>query len=166
MDHLLHQVSFIKFTMKYVLIEQFGTVHNWIVTFSINLVKVREIWMRTKLKWSTFGKDVVSVYPFPRPHSYGSLWHWVCPFFFGKDVVNAVAFWTADYYVKEALHVFCLLEMHTVFFFWSCEAEDGVWRIWLSWYSFEFVFLSSYNFWLGPFHIVCFFPFLSMCGSQ
>ena len=138
MDHLLHQVCFIKFTMKYVLIEQFGTVHNWIVTFSINLVKVREIWMRTKLKWPTFG----------------------------KDVVNAVAFWTADYYVKEALHVFCLLEMHTVFFFWSCEDEDGVWRIWLSWYSFEFVFLSSCNFWLGPFHIVCFFPPLSMCGSQ
>jgi len=30
-----------------------------------------------------------------------------------------------DYYVKEALHVFFLLKMCMIFFFGSCEDDDG-----------------------------------------
>lgn len=54
-QHLQHQISLIKSTMKYVLIGHlFGAVD---VTFSINLVKVRNVWLRTKPNWPTFGSD-------------------------------------------------------------------------------------------------------------
>jgi len=38
--------------------------------------------VRSSLSADFVGGRLASVFPFPRPHSCGSLWHWVCPFFF------------------------------------------------------------------------------------
>ena len=47
----LHQISFVKSTMKYI------WYYRFLIYFSINLVKVREIWLRTKQKQLTFWNE-------------------------------------------------------------------------------------------------------------
>ena len=42
---------------------------------------VTRSWVRSSLSTDFAREWLVSVYPFPRPHSCGSLRHWVCPFY-------------------------------------------------------------------------------------
>ena len=49
------------------------------------------------------GGRLASVFPFPRPHSCGSLRHWVCPFFLSMFNSYAIKLWLLFYHLNYHL---------------------------------------------------------------
>ena len=72
-----------------------GLVQWWELSHWVTRSRVRSI-----LSADFAGGRLASVFPFPRPHSCGSLWHWVCPFLaldLKKELVNLTFYFTRKF---------------------------------------------------------------------